>query len=226
MSGPGRGNWGHTGRPGKVGGSVSKNAGGPSPTSSRGDWNVSRRETNYHGIKEVSFAPQGTTDAAIIQKNKEVIDHVISRVPASAVKGLNELYVTGGGGFLGSAVYIPVDRRPGYASDSVLLMDGWIAKDFSGKANALAHELGHRYQLMNPELVKKFEKTVNPQIDHLKGIFPDHWENYTKYRSKTELQERITGEVFAESFARHVLKDDKFKNAEAPANFWSEVLKD
>jgi len=167
---------------------------------------TSRLMDNYRGIGAVSFAPQGSKDAAMIEENKKVVDAVLDVVPESVSRGLRTLYVTGGGSFLGSATYIPKDPRPGYASDGIMLMDGFLGKSPSDKRMMLAHEFGHRAQLTtHPKVFKEFEQKNPASVDQLKTIFPDHWQSYLKDRPSAARSKRIAGEVFADSFSKHVL---------------------
>jgi hypothetical protein len=161
---------------------------------------------DYRGIGTVSFAPDGNKDAAVIEENKRVIDAVLDAVPESVSRGMQTLYVTGGGGFLGAAAYLPKDPRPNYASDGIMLMDGYLNKSLTDKWMTLAHEFGHRAQLTtHPKVFKEFEQKNLASTDQLKAIFPDHWQNYLKDRPSAARNKRIAGEVFADSFGRRVL---------------------
>lgn len=155
---------------------------------------IERTAANYRGIKNISFAPTGTTDQAIISENKKIIDETLDLLPPSAYADLNALYVTNGTfGPLGAAFYAKPNADRRYVSDEIVTNQPWIEKSSENRKATLLHEFGHRMQLKTHKpLFAQFKRDVTV-ADHAKTLLGQYYKNYPKAT--------LAGEVFAESFA-------------------------
>ena len=169
-------------------------------------------QLNYMGIKRISY--DNTGDESVAKQNAKDIDDALSKIPQKYLEGLNALYVVGGDGFLGSAVYIPVNKSKGYASDEIMLMGGWLKKNSSERQQELLHEIGHRVQNITDK--KAFSEFKQKDLGKFfKDVTkPEFIGNYKK--------SHYAGETFSESFSRYYLNKDQPKELQ---DFWREFAK-
>jgi len=166
-------------------------------------------QENYRGIGKVSY---GKKDKKVAMENAKDIDAALSKVPPEHIKGMNNLYVTGGG-FLGSAIYIPPNPKTGRASDEIMLMDGWLEKKSSDRQQSLLHEVGHRVQLVIDK--KSFSEFERQGLDKYFNDITD-----AKF-AKNYKRNHHASETFAESYARYLMNTEQ---PEPLNKFWSDRL--
>jgi len=198
------GNYGHAGRPGEVGGSA---PGGAAPNPHQnvdGLGEDSYGESNYRGIKLISYDNIGDKDKAF--QNAHDIKNALDKAPQKDYEGLKELYVTGGGSWLGSSCYFP-------EHDSLLLMDGWLSKTSDERERSLLHEIGHRAQF-----VTRKQDFVDFRTHGLKKYFYDVIDS--KYSDNYKPSQHA-GETFAQSYALYLCN---IKQPEELNQFWRDRL--
>ena len=115
------------------------------------------------------------------------------------VDGVKVIKISEQEGFIGTASFV-YSNEPGYVSDEIWLMGGWLNKSEEGRTESLLHEIGHRAQLItDTNAFKEFTRLGLGKF-FTKVTDSAFIKNYSS--------KQRAGETFAESYARFKMGRD------------------